>query len=56
MIDLSDDWFAPADGRDDQTDVLEAIHEQDSRSDALLLIESRAFRSGITLQSYRVGR
>lgn len=36
VIDLSDGWFSPADG-DDQTDVLEALLEQDSRSDALLL-------------------
>jgi dihydrofolate reductase len=36
VIDLSDGWFSPAED-DDRTDVLAAIHEQDSRSDALLL-------------------
>jgi len=37
VIDLTDDWFATADVADDQADVLQAIHEQDSRSDALLV-------------------
>jgi dihydrofolate reductase len=36
VIDLSDGWFSPAEG-DDRADVVEAMHEQDSRSDALLL-------------------
>lgn len=38
VIELADDWFRPAgsDG-DDQADVLQALQEQDSRSDALLL-------------------
>ena len=37
VIDLSDDWFSPASGGDDQADVLEALRDQDSRSDALLV-------------------
>lgn len=36
VIDLSDGWFSPAED-DQQADVLAAMHEQDSRSDALLL-------------------
>lgn len=36
VIDLSDGWFSPAED-DQQADVLAAMHEQDARSDALLL-------------------
>ena len=36
VIDLTDDWFAPASG-DDQLDVLEALRDQDYRADATLL-------------------
>ena len=36
VIDLTDDWFSPASG-DDQSDVLEALRDQDTRADATLL-------------------
>lgn len=36
VIDLTDDWFSPA-SDDDQSDVLEALKDQDTRADATLL-------------------
>jgi dihydrofolate reductase len=36
VIDLTDDWFSPASG-DDQSDVLEALRDQDTKADATLL-------------------